>query len=184
MLTLSGVWFSSQGSYFCYFSCLQPSLDGVAEPGFRCEEWVLWNSHMLVQPNFHFQITVTWYPLSLGLQTQAQCLIFPKVDILRDVHLLLQIKVTIVVSICWLCALARHSFKNIICISWILTTLKTGTTINPIYRWENETRGGKWLSQGHTAMKWQNLDLNSSMTSKPVSWNPVHFPVPFTFKMH
>lgn len=35
------------------------------------------------------------------------------------------------------------------------------------------------------AMKWPNLDLNSgSMTSKPVSWNPLCFPVPFTLHMH
>ena len=46
--------------------------------------------------------------------------------------------------------------------------------------------GGKWLSQDHTAMNWQNLDLNSTsmMTSEPVSWNPVHVPVLFTSKMH
>lgn len=61
-LTLSGVCFSSQGNYFCYFSHLQPPLDGWLGLALDVQKEV---SPVFVQHNFHSQITVTGYSLRL-----------------------------------------------------------------------------------------------------------------------
>ena len=63
-LTLSGACFSSQGNYLCYFSCLQPSLDGWLGLALDVKKEVF-ETRLFVQHSFHLQITITGYSLCL-----------------------------------------------------------------------------------------------------------------------
>lgn len=162
---------------FVLFWLSSTSVGYAAEPDFR---WGIWNSWVFVQHNFHLQITVTWWTLwspELWAHTHSAFgLVFPKVNILQDVNLFLQGNSKIA-NMYGAFTLARHCFKHIICSSFTLASFKMGITIILCIDKKRKPREVKWLSQDHTAMRWQTLDLKSpDMTSKPDTWNPIRFP--------
>lgn len=120
----SEVCFSSQGNYFCYFSCLWPSLDGLLSLAFNVknEEFeicmCLYNTIFICKLLSHDKDSLRW---ELWTHTHSAFdLAFPQVDILENVNLFLQLYVKIVAHIFWVFTLATHCFKQYV--SWILTT--------------------------------------------------------------